>query len=315
MRNVIDPRALSKGKTPQALGAGTTEPEKHAKSPDFLDGRNSHREEIPPLELTLHPILETFPEMTETEFRRLTSSILENGILVPLLINRNRQILDGRSRWMVACKNLPTVPVMVLDDANELSIAISTALDRRQLSTSGRALIVFLRHPEVANEPAMRKLHGLYNQERDRAEGAPPKDGDLTFEALAARYSVSRKYLSYLAKIKMLCENEDEWKDHQQKILNGGKKSSIEARLVAALGAKGTKGGAPKEEWFNLAVKCLKADLVTRLSRYPEFTAAHKREAVNIFCHALTEIPPQFLEAVEERLPELLTKTKGKRVS
>src|SRR5262245_46548699 len=55
-------------------------------------------------DLTLHPYALLFPDMTESEFADLKSSIKRNGLREPITLIGN-QVLDGRHR-LRACREL-----------------------------------------------------------------------------------------------------------------------------------------------------------------------------------------------------------------
>lgn len=49
-------------------------------------------------QLTIHPLAEQFPDLPVEDFDKLKASILDIGLIDPLVINDQGQILDGRRK-------------------------------------------------------------------------------------------------------------------------------------------------------------------------------------------------------------------------
>lgn len=94
-------------------------------------------------ELTIHPIANLFPEMTEFEFEELKQDIAQNGLQMPILIYGGK-VVDGRHR-LRACSALGIIPKFAeLEAANDKSAeqsVISINLQRRHLTEGKRAII------------------------------------------------------------------------------------------------------------------------------------------------------------------------------
>ncbi|OMC63322.1 hypothetical protein BK121_27760 [Paenibacillus odorifer] len=67
--------------------------------------------------LTIHPFHdEMISKCSKSEMLSLERSIRDQGILYPLLINQENQIIDGTSRWTVAkILNIQEVSVLIID--------------------------------------------------------------------------------------------------------------------------------------------------------------------------------------------------------
>ena len=57
--------------------------------------------------ITIHPLAELLPEMSDEEREALQADIKENGLLDKIIINSKRQIIDGRHR---TCLSFPSCP-------------------------------------------------------------------------------------------------------------------------------------------------------------------------------------------------------------
>lgn len=93
-------------------------------------------------ELTFHPVVDIFPEMSDIEFRELVEDIRENGLLEPVWVY-DGQVIDGRHR-VKACRELD-IEVDIFeydgDESSIVSFVTSLNLTRRHLSDSQRAMI------------------------------------------------------------------------------------------------------------------------------------------------------------------------------
>jgi ParB/RepB/Spo0J family partition protein len=85
------------------------------------------------------PYAEILPELSEEEYQRLKSSIKENGVLSPVLVDDSYRVLDGHHR-LLAAKELgispQDVPVEVLagvDEATGAAIALAVNSARRKV--------------------------------------------------------------------------------------------------------------------------------------------------------------------------------------
>lgn len=94
-------------------------------------------QEMDPKDLKPNPYsLKWFPKLVGTEHELLKKDIKENGIRVPLEINKNNMILSGHERRTIALElGLKTVPVKVLylTEQEEKQRVIIDNLARRQL--------------------------------------------------------------------------------------------------------------------------------------------------------------------------------------
>ena len=183
-------------------------------------------------ELRLHPLHEGFPALAVDQYERLKESIRQLGLQEPIRITPANEVVDGKHRLAIARElKLQTVPVLVLTgEVDALAYAIDSATARRNLTTSGIVLLLFLKHPQLAECRA------------ERTGGRPPsKTGQLlaSYRQVCEHYRVPRDYFTILPEIREAC-NDEEWTQLQAKIFAG--EASIPALHAGVHGKIPTKG-------------------------------------------------------------------------
>jgi len=97
----------------------------------------------PPPGMTVHPVLDSIPMMTEDEFARLVWSIKKHGLSVPISLDRAGVLLDGRCRLM-ACRSAGVEPqfrtIDTNDDEDAVEYIVAENLQRTHLTPSEVAL-------------------------------------------------------------------------------------------------------------------------------------------------------------------------------
>lgn len=98
-------------------------------------------------EIRVHPVAAMFPMMTEDELEDLADDIEANGLIHPIVLDREGQIADGRNRYE-ACRRRQIAPQFTtLDpDADPVAYVLSANVTRRHLSKGQRAMAVVLAH-------------------------------------------------------------------------------------------------------------------------------------------------------------------------
>lgn len=95
-----------------------------------------------PSDLTIDPVAEFLPRVSEHELAQLSASIAAQGILQPIMLRRGTNaVIDGRHRLEVA-RNLgmDTVPCIAAEES-DFETALSVNMLRRHLTTSQRAAL------------------------------------------------------------------------------------------------------------------------------------------------------------------------------
>ena len=93
--------------------------------------------------------------LAEQEFNQLEESILQNGILNPVIVTKDHLIIDGHNRYAVAKKHNLSIPIKIMDFDNrndtELWI-IKNQFSRRNLSKYERGILALKLKPIIATK-------------------------------------------------------------------------------------------------------------------------------------------------------------------
>lgn len=94
----------------------------------------------------IHPIADVFPMMTEDELRELADDIAANGLLYPIVLDDQGQVIDGRNR-LRACELAGVEPqFMRLNGVDPLTYVLSVNIKRRHLSKGQAAMCAVRGH-------------------------------------------------------------------------------------------------------------------------------------------------------------------------
>lgn len=105
--------------------------------------RTSATETRSPEALTPHTEAARIPVMGEEEYAVFRADIQARGLLVPIEITRKGVVLDGRQRLRAARElGLASVPVRLVEAADEIDYMLRAAVLRRHLQPAQRAAIV-----------------------------------------------------------------------------------------------------------------------------------------------------------------------------
>jgi hypothetical protein len=116
-----------------------------------------------PADLSIHPLAKKQPGLwakDDPRFHALCDDVGARGILFPLLINSQNQILDGRRRWLAAkARQLPLVRCLVVDDS-VAEIIVATLLHRTHYTPGQRAYLLAPTLDDAFAEAHKRMLAG-----------------------------------------------------------------------------------------------------------------------------------------------------------
>lgn len=165
--------------------------------------------QLVPGELTVHPTLLGLAAPSVSEDAELEESIRKHGILQPLIVNSQKQILDGARRHGKAVKlELQTVPVIVDDRTDAVAVALSTALTRRHLNKGQRALYIFKLHNggDKLSSRQLERRYGLCDTLFDQLNTMHKNSSDEEWAAIVAGIeaedgSLAAQYLGYLGRL------------------------------------------------------------------------------------------------------------------
>jgi hypothetical protein len=96
----------------------------------------------------VHQIANLFPMMTDEELTDLAADIKANGLIHPIVIDKNGTLLDGRNRNK-ACEIAGIEPRTVLFEGDDpRAFIISNNISRRHLTKGQQAMAVALVYPD-----------------------------------------------------------------------------------------------------------------------------------------------------------------------
>jgi hypothetical protein len=98
--------------------------------------------------LQVHPAADIFPMLDDEALAELAEDIKENGLRVPIVVDSNGIVIDGRNR-LAACKMAEVEPSFQTYDGDPLSFIISANIQRRHLNAGQRAMATAMVHPDL----------------------------------------------------------------------------------------------------------------------------------------------------------------------
>lgn len=233
-----------------------------------------------PKTLTVHPSAEAIPNLTPAQHMALAASIKEHGILQPLLVDGDGRVIDGKHRLGIAQQlKLPSVPVAAApEDSNATLLAVESAVARRNLTASGRVLILYLAHPALDRGGADRRKANLKRGAKlpDPITIGSEELGEFAnFRVLAERYGLDEDYFSKLAQIHAQADAEA-WVYVQRRILEG--EISIPRLVAGEAGKAMTKGQKKIPVQFHKLAQRTAVSLANLFAEWPriKWPAAHQ---------------------------------------
>jgi ParB-like chromosome segregation protein Spo0J len=109
-------------------------------------------EQLPGLELEVHPLADIFPMLGEDELADLAADIEANGQQVPIMLDAaGKLIVDGRNR-LAACKIAGVEPWFdqLKEGEEPAAFIVSANLQRRHMTAGQRAMALAMIYPEAA---------------------------------------------------------------------------------------------------------------------------------------------------------------------
>lgn len=98
--------------------------------------------------MRIHPAADIFPMMSEDELQELASDIAANGLVHPIIVDDQKQVIDGRNR-LAACKIAKVEPTFEqLNGRDPLAYIVSANLNRRNLTKGQQAMALAMIYPD-----------------------------------------------------------------------------------------------------------------------------------------------------------------------
>jgi ParB-like chromosome segregation protein Spo0J len=99
---------------------------------------------------SVHPVAELFPMLSDDELDELAADIKENGLIHPLIVTPDGQLVDGRNR-LEACERLGIEARVEIFEGDPVAYILSTNIARRHLNKGQSAMLVVKAHPSLAD--------------------------------------------------------------------------------------------------------------------------------------------------------------------
>jgi ParB-like chromosome segregation protein Spo0J len=97
--------------------------------------------DMPPADALIHPAADIFRTLSDADYAELRHDIELHGILEPIWVDPQGQVLDGRHRLRAAHELGITCSTLVYDGPDPIGFVFSLNFHRRHLTTSQRAMV------------------------------------------------------------------------------------------------------------------------------------------------------------------------------
>jgi hypothetical protein len=115
--------------------------------------------------MKIHPAADLFPMMTKDELQELAADIAANGLVHPIIIDDQKQLIDGRNR-LAACKIANVEPRFEqLNGRDPVLYILSANIERRHLTKGQRAMLTAILFPEPEKGGRGKKSQALKSAE------------------------------------------------------------------------------------------------------------------------------------------------------
>lgn len=147
--------------------------------------------------IAVHPVAALFPMLTDAELDDLAADIKENGLLNPIVLDSNGQLIDGRNRW-VGCKRAGVPPrTVTLNGQDPVAFILSQNVARRHLTKGQQALALVMARKTVSNTVSLadlRSTHGVGESLLNRANVVYKHASDLLVSILSGAMQLNDAY-------------------------------------------------------------------------------------------------------------------------
>lgn len=127
----------------------------------------------------VHPVADLFPMMSDDELADLAADIAANGLIHPIVIDADGQLIDGRNR-LAACRLAGMEPTFTsLNGHDPVAFIIGANVTRRHLSKGQAAMAVAKAKKFAAN----------YSTLDEAAESAGVSHSRVAYSAMVLRYA------------------------------------------------------------------------------------------------------------------------------
>jgi len=155
--------------------------------------------------LAHHEYARLFPMLSDEDVQELADDIAKNGLRIPIVIDADDKILDGRNR-AAACAIAGVDPVyepFIGTDEDKLAFVVSCNIHRRHLTTSQRASVAAKLMPIYEAQAEKRQQAQLKKGSKTSVvENLPPREeAGKSRDKAGAAMNVSGKAVDMAAKV------------------------------------------------------------------------------------------------------------------
>lgn len=184
------------------------------------------------------------PPLTKDEYASLKADIEAHGVQVPVIIDEDGEVIDGHHRMQIARElNVfcPTVVKEGLSEAEKRRMARNLNMQRRQLSTKQKRLVIadeLMEDPSQSNNSLAQRLgvsdmtvasvRAEYGLHQDARVGADGKTYAASNWSRPAKDQTSRLKKEYV--IHVTCSSEEE----QEKLLSRFLREGLTCRAIVS---------------------------------------------------------------------------------
>jgi N6-adenosine-specific RNA methylase IME4 len=144
-----------------------------------------------------HPVAEVLPLLEEPVLAELARDITANGLRVPIVVDADGAIIDGRNRYL-ACQRTGVQPRYEAWDGKGSLVALILGLNlhRRHLTPGQKAFVALGLEPHLAQEAKQRQAHGQTAPGRTLTEEIPEAFKGEAREQAAKLVGVNAHYVT-----------------------------------------------------------------------------------------------------------------------
>ncbi|WP_369175453.1 ParB N-terminal domain-containing protein [Streptomyces sp. R28] len=123
-----------------------------------------------------HPTASLIPLLDEDELAALAHDIQENGLLQPIVLDRQGRILDGRGR-LAACERAGTEPAFVTFEGDTPDVYVLSVNLRRRSLTKGQSAMITVKARSVSEQGGRSGSEQSARSVSETARRRPGRDG------------------------------------------------------------------------------------------------------------------------------------------
>ena len=105
----------------------------------------------------IHPAAELFPLIQGDDFEELVADIAANGLLEPVWVTADGDLLDGRNRVRACHRTGTPVTTRTYEGSDPVGFVVSLNLKRRHLTTGQKAMLALEVESLIAVEAKVRQ--------------------------------------------------------------------------------------------------------------------------------------------------------------